>query len=104
MEVHEYPLDTSVCYTSGDSPKRCRNLHARKSLSQFRSDVSDRFFFFSPFFCPDRTSAEDYSRTEIAITAVRFARHNVAVLVRLLSSSIDTVSSDSRRIYVPSRE
>lgn len=74
MEVHEYPLDTSVYYTSGDSPKRCCNLHARKSLSQFRSDVSDRFFPFFFFFYPDRTSVEDYSRTEIAITTVRFAR------------------------------
>jgi len=36
-----------ICYTRGDSSKPRYNLHGRKSLSQFRSDVSfGRSFFF----------------------------------------------------------
>jgi len=69
-----------------------------------RSTLSDRFFFllFIFFFTAHHSSAED-SRTKITITAVRFARQRRRNR-RLLSSSIDTVSSDSRRTYVLSRE
>lgn len=109
MEVHEYPLDTSVCYTSGDSPKRRCNLHARKSLSQFHSDVSNRFFSLSPplffsFFSIPIVHLPRIIREPRSQSRPFVSRGNVVVSVRLLSSSIDTVSSDSRRIYVPNRE